>query len=110
LEPDWIRPIRGGVHIGQYSYIASGALILAHDFSRSLAADVYIGDYCFIGANSIVLPGIRIGNNVVIGAGSVVTKSVPDCCIVAGNPAKIIKTNIRTGKYGQSHETDYPIL
>ncbi len=42
----------------------------------------------------IILKGVHIGNNVVIGAGSVVTKNVPDNCVVAGNPAKIIEKNI----------------
>lgn len=44
-----------------------------------------------IGANSVILPGVTIGENVLVGAGSVVTKDVPDNSVVAGNPAKIIK-------------------
>ena len=50
-----------------------------------------IGDNVNIGPNSCIIGPIKIGNNVVIGAGSVVIKDVPDNCIVAGNPAKIIK-------------------
>ena len=46
---------------------------------------------CWIGANSIILPGVEIGENSVIGAGSVVTKSIPSGVVAAGNPAKIIK-------------------
>ena len=45
--------------------------------------------------------GVKIGNEVIVGAGAVVTKDVPSNTIVAGNPAKIIKTDIRTKKYGQ---------
>lgn len=45
---------------------------------------------CWIGANSIILPGVTIGRNSVIGAGSVVTKSIPDYCVAVGNPAKVI--------------------
>jgi maltose O-acetyltransferase len=52
---------------------------------------VTIGDDCWIGGKVVILPGIKIGNNVVIGAGSVVTKDVPDNVVVAGNPAKKIK-------------------
>ena len=50
-----------------------------------------IGDNVTLGANDVIIGGITIGNNVVVGAGSVVVKDVPDNCIVAGNPAKILK-------------------
>jgi len=52
---------------------------------------VTIGSDVWIGANVIVLPGVTIGNNSVIAAGAVVTKSIPDNCIVAGVPAKVIR-------------------
>lgn len=63
-----------GIHIGKNSYIASGAIIFSHDFARNIHTHTYIGDKCFIGANAIIMCGIRIGDEVVIGAGSVVTK------------------------------------
>lgn len=50
-----------------------------------------VEDYVRIGANSTILPGIKIGRNSLIGAGSVVTKDVPPDSVVAGNPAKVIK-------------------
>lgn len=50
-----------------------------------------IGDNASLGANVNIIGDIKIGNNVVIGAGSVVVKDVPDNCIIAGNPAKIIR-------------------
>lgn len=90
-----------GVHIGKNSYIASGAIIFTHDFSRKLHLDTYIGENCFVGANAIVMCGIKIGNECIIGSGSIVTKDVPSHSIVAGNPARIIKTNINTTKFGQ---------
>lgn len=52
---------------------------------------VNIGDNVWIGANSIILKGVSIGSNSVIAAGSVVTKDIPEFCIAAGNPAKIVK-------------------
>ena len=90
-----------GIHVGEESYVASGALIFSHDYARSLHTDTYIGKQCFIGANAIIMPGLTIGDSVVVGAGSVVTKDVPSNCIVAGNPAKIIKEDIKTVKYGK---------
>ena len=53
--------------------------------------DVRIGDGTWIGQNAIILPGVSIGKKCVIGAGSVVTKSIPSYCIAVGNPAKVIK-------------------
>lgn len=50
-----------------------------------------IGNNVSLGANVTIIGDICIGNNVIIGAGSVVVKDVPDNCVIAGNPAKIIK-------------------
>lgn len=90
IDRTWPR----GVHIGERTIILKGAFVLAHDTCRSLRADTYIGRDCMIGINAIILPGVKIGNEVVVGAGAVVTKDIPDHCIVAGNPAKVIKTGI----------------
>ena len=52
---------------------------------------IIIGDDCWIGTRVIILPGVHIGAHCIVGAGSVVTKSFPDNCIIAGVPAKLIK-------------------
>lgn len=52
---------------------------------------VFIDDETHIGSNSVILPGVRLGKRVQVGAGSVVTKNVPDFCVVVGNPARIVK-------------------
>jgi len=66
-----------------------------------MKTNTYIGEKCFIGANVIVMAGVNVGNEVIIGSGSVVTKDIPSNCIAVGNPARIIKENIKTVKYGQ---------
>ncbi|WP_125769272.1 sugar O-acetyltransferase [Lapidilactobacillus wuchangensis] len=52
---------------------------------------VHIGENCWLGAGVIILPGITIGNNVVIGAGSIVTKDLPDNVVAVGNPCHILR-------------------
>ena len=64
---------------------------LSIDMAHKTDAEVVIEDDAFIGMNTIVLKGVTIGARSVIGAGSVVVKSIPADCIAAGNPAKIIK-------------------
>lgn len=54
-------------------------------------AEVTIGDNVWIGGNAVILPGVKIGSNTVIGAGSVVTKDIPDWVIAGGNPCKVIR-------------------
>ena len=54
-------------------------------------AKVTIGDNVWIGGNTIILPGVHIGSNTVIGAGSVVTKDIPDWVVAAGNPCRVIR-------------------
>lgn len=88
------------IEIGEYSIVTRGAMILSHDYSQSKSARLCIGKNCLIGANAIVLPGVSIGDEVVVGAGSVVTKNIESNSIAVGNPAAIIK-KIRTGPYGR---------
>jgi acetyltransferase-like isoleucine patch superfamily enzyme len=61
------------------------------------AAPILIEDHVWIGAHVIILPGVRIGRNSAIGAGSVVTKDVPANCLAAGNPARVLRQMIATG-------------
>ncbi|RCU51476.1 MULTISPECIES: sugar O-acetyltransferase [Corallincola] len=55
------------------------------------AKPITIGDSCWIGGHATINPGVRLGDNVVVGSGAVVTKNFPDNVVVAGNPARVIK-------------------
>lgn len=90
-----------GIHIGKYVRITGGVVLLAHDACRRKKADVYIGDNCFIGNYAVIMPGVKIGNEVIIGAGSIVTKDIPSNCIAAGNPARVIRQGVSLNKYGR---------
>ena len=90
----------GKVTIGDNCQMAPNVAIYTaghpvHPDSRNSAYEygipVSIGDNCWIGGNSVICPGVKIGNNVIIGAGSVVTKDIPDWAIAAGNPCKVIR-------------------
>lgn len=91
------------VEIGNNVLIASHVLITSENHSMNpmsntpymdqplTSAPVVIGDGCWIGEKTCILPGVFIGKKCIIGAGSVVTKSIPDYCIAVGNPARVIK-------------------
>ncbi len=89
------------IEIGDYVRIARGTSFYTHggiiplrklhnDPELDQFGKIKIGNYTSIGANCMIMPGVTIGNNCIVGGGSVVTKSVPDGCMVAGNPAKFI--------------------
>lgn len=57
----------------------------------NLKGDTVVGNDVWIGHNVTILPGVKIGNGVIIGACSVVTKNLPDYCVACGNPARVVK-------------------
>ena len=88
----------GGIEIGDYTMIGQGTTIvtLNHDLNpktrhNASPKPVKIGKNVWIGASCTILPGISIGDNAVIGAGSVVVKNIPQNTVAVGNPAKVIK-------------------
>ena len=91
------------ITIGSRVLIGSGALIMDNDAhpldyrsrmsgSKGASSPIIIEDDVFIGARAIILKGVKIGLGAVVGAGAVVTKDVPQMCVVAGNPARIVKS------------------
>lgn len=93
----------GDVYIGDNVGLSHNVMVLTgwHDYYKkgyqrlytvpSHKGDIHIEDGVWIGSGSIILGGVTIGENAVVGAGSVVTKDVEKNCLVAGNPAKFIK-------------------
>jgi acetyltransferase-like isoleucine patch superfamily enzyme len=84
--------IGSGVHIYVENHKFSDLNTPIYYQGHSQAKRVILRKGCWIGANAIILPGVEIGENTVVGAGSVVTKSLPKAVIAAGIPAKTIKT------------------
>ena len=104
-HPDWIPSFPQFVSIGNNVTLAADVRIYEHDMIHRMwnydsnydgpqvkfkTGDIAIGDNSVIGARSIILYNVNIGRNVVVAAGSVVTKDVPDYAIVGGAPAKVI--------------------
>ena len=89
---------RASVKIGSHCFIGHYTFIMdnnQHDIVRHselpTSAPVIIEDNVWIGAKAVILPGVRVGRHAVIGAGSIVTNDVPPFCVVAGNPARILR-------------------
>lgn len=100
LRVEFDRTHPRGIHIGPDSYVGNGTVILTHDMTRGLYADTRIGARCFIGVRSVLMPGVTIGDECIVGAGSVVTRDVPAGSIVAGNPARIVRSGVKTYRFG----------
>lgn len=92
----------GGVVIGDYFHTGRGLTIFStnHNYKSaeyipydnvSIERKVTIGDAVWVGANVTIAPGASIGNGVIVSSGSVVFGDIPDCAIIRGNPAEIVK-------------------
>jgi acetyltransferase-like isoleucine patch superfamily enzyme len=92
------------IEIGEGTIFGAGSMVLDNDFHvlgpefswlteySKNSKPIKIGRGCFIGTRSIILKGVTLGDRVVIGAGSVVTKDVPAYSVAAGNPARVVRT------------------
>lgn len=101
ISIDVTRPF--GIVIGRNCHITRNVTVLTHGFDWSVTKGLYddvtgsfgeviIGDNCFIGSGSTILKGVHIGNNVIVGARSVVTKDLDSNAVYVGNPARFLCT------------------
>jgi acetyltransferase-like isoleucine patch superfamily enzyme len=91
------------VEIGRNCNLSDGVFIITHGYDWSVLREKYeevlgssgkvvLEDNVFVGINALILKGVRIGRNTIIGAGSIVTNNIPANCVAAGNPCKVIMT------------------
>jgi acetyltransferase-like isoleucine patch superfamily enzyme len=101
FKPGTYVECSGGVTIGKYCHLSRGLTLLTatHEYDKRpripyddvlLKKPVVIKDFVWCGCNVTILPGVTIGEGAIIGAGSIVTKDVPDYAVVGGNPARMI--------------------
>lgn len=103
------------IEVGSNCQITHDVLFFTHG-GAAVARDRYprfdtygkikIGNYVYLGSRSLIMPGVTIGDNVLVAAGSVVTKSIPDGWVVGGNPARFICTTEEYIKRNQPFNTD----
>ncbi len=100
LSPGCYFQAGNGINIGDGTIFAPGTKIISANHSISdlnkweKKNSIVIGENCWLGANSIILPGVTIGDNVIVAAGAIVTKSFDSNVTIGGCPAKIINKSI----------------
>ena len=90
------------ITIGDYCAISDNVQILDSDFhtithegkTSEKSKPIHIGNHVWIGRSAIILKGVTIGDGAIIGAGSIVTKSIPPRCLAVGNPVRVIKEEV----------------
>lgn len=95
----WIDQRRGKVIIGKGVAITSGCKILSHDMTLKYLSPggsgekiTRIGDRTFIGMNCVILPGVTVGHDCIIGAGTIVSKDIPDGVVVVGGGMRVVRS------------------
>ena len=81
------------LHLGLDVHNESGPVLVETGTDRETQGEpILIGDDCFIGCGAVILHGVKLGKNCIVGANSVVTKSFEDYSVIAGSPAKLLRT------------------
>lgn len=100
LSAQFIGGRRGAITVGDGTLVAFKTLLIAQTPDGNIDP-ISIGRNCFIGGTSVILPGVTIGDECVVGAGAVVFYDVPARSIVAGNPARVLRDEIEVGRFGR---------
>lgn len=100
INSNLLAMARGGITIEDNAMIAANVQLISnnhdpYDLCTLTCKPVLIREYAWVGAGATILPGVCIGRHAIVGAGSVVTKDVPDYAVAVGNPAKVIKCLIK---------------
>lgn len=109
LAPGCYIQAKNGITFGDNVWVGPGVGIISanhslHNYARHESSPpIKIGDNCWIGMNAVILPGVELKHHVVVGAGSVVTRDFGPDCLVAGNPARLIRS---LGPYGDERENE----
>lgn len=101
LSSRFIAGQPGGIRIGPDTLIAFKTLLDARDPATGAIKPIRIGEKCFIGGGSMIMAGVTIGDQVIVAAGAVVMADVPSHSIVAGNPARVVRSDINVRRFGQ---------
>lgn len=106
LSSRFIAGRRNDIVVGSRSLVAFKTLVYSQDHVSGEHRPVHIGRHCFIGGGSVIMPGVTIGDQTIVAAGSVVFSDVPPCSIVGGNPARLLRENVEIGPYGRLKSAD----
>ena len=96
----------GAIRIGPESLVAFKTLLSTRDPATGAILPIRVGRRCFIGGGSTLLPGITVGDESIVAAGAVVMEDVPPRTIVGGNPARVLRRDIKVGRFGRLDGAD----
>jgi acetyltransferase-like isoleucine patch superfamily enzyme len=106
LSSRFVPGQRGAISVGADTLVAFKTLLIARDADSGAIRPIRIGERCFIGGGSTILPGVTVGDEAIVAAAAVVMEDVPPRTIVAGNPARVVRTGIEVGRFGRLKGAD----
>ena len=102
LSPSCYIQGKNGIEFGDNVWIGPGVGVISAnheltDFTKHIKnGPIHIGNNCWLGMNSVILPGVELGEHVIVAAGAVVTRDFPDNCVIGGNPQSLSRKSMRT--------------